>query len=192
MIFIEKVHVIDISELLKNKKPFTRNISLDLVISVGYIIDFSEWAEPERVIDPDLDVKIELSLDGRMLYSGPVTHESLHIHHEFEDQSEDTKHQLAMSVSGLGRIIKIDDDTEAAIALRLHDIWLENLPIDAILHDHGLYKTSDGEDQVPGTIYGKNGDLSFSFSSPVYRWLLSNDSKLMRSMFGDDRYRKIQ
>ena len=58
--------------------------------------------------------------------------------------------------------------------LNIDEIKLDDIPLGYLLHQNSTYLTDDGKDVKNCVNLGWNGTWSFSFTVPVYIWLLEN------------------
>jgi hypothetical protein len=99
--------------------------------------------------------------------------------HEFDDKIEQT-HEIKITISGKKpEHTKIDSQGNIVsdVLLKLNNFALDGICIDPLMYDIFDYHhdRNGSREPIVDQFYGDagcNGDLIFSFSTPVYLWLL--------------------
>lgn len=166
-------------------KPITIDTaSLDITISAGVVIDYSTWVSAKDHVayfgtnlpSHHNGLGLSILLDGAVLFDGAVGTESVTIHHDFEDSKINCAHVLEIVFSGLGEDCNhLLHGKETFSMFRIDSIAIENLPMQFVLENLGKYYHDD-KISVASKYIGFNGRCVLEFQTPIYQWLLSNDS----------------
>lgn len=122
---------------------------------------------------------IEAKFDGKTIWQDQIKDSSTVSHEFFEDNRQ---HTLSIIMSGkthehtkLNPTNEIIQDSCVKISeFKLNDIELDYAFYENCVYTHDLNGTgSIMQEKFFGTL-GCNGTVTFSFSSPVYLWLLEN------------------
>ena len=130
--------------------------------------------------DAECPMGVEIWLDDAVLLRHNHVQEKITFSHDISD--DDGEHKLRVVISGktsghtqvdeAGNIVK--DATLQISNVVIDDIDVNQLFLEKCVYTHNFNDTqSEIQDTFHG-VAGCNGTISFSFSTPIYLWLLEN------------------
>ena len=159
---------------IPGKIDYIKTGKLKVSLSTGHMINFDHW------ILSEYKCMINLQLNDVVLYQGPVV-KHLIIDHDFLD-IKDGSYNLQIELE------EIADGFEsymgwASPMLHIQGIWIEGIDLQMIMEDHGKCFFPDCPDIiVPSQHMGNIGTQNLVFTTPIYRWLLSHDKYIAKSL----------
>ena len=127
------------------------------------------------------DLRLQVRLDGQIIWDGQPGPEIQTITHDFDDSTEQ-EHVLALHMSGKRPDHTVLDPTGSILQDRC--IKIENFSFDGIALGHMFTEVTEYHHDHNGTTdfvtdrfydtMGCNGRVELRFSTPVYLWLLEN------------------
>lgn len=130
--------------------------------------------------DDSCPFAVEIVLDNTVLLKNDHVQQKIAFAHDMDDS--DGGHELKIEISGKptdytkldeqGNIVK--DATLLISNVTIDDLDVHQLFLDTCVYKHDFNGT---QPEITDTFYGAagcNGTISFSFSTPMYLWLLEN------------------
>lgn len=156
------------------KQVQTPTWNLSVTITAGTMQN-NVWA-PLTDFSPLLgsNMNVQIWWGSQCLTDQAITHGSINLSHDLADQGPN-RQDLKIVLAG-----KSSTGPDADIMLRL-DIAVENLSIMSVLSNHGQYVVDHtGEIKIPGEYLGENGTVTLNIYTPIYVWLVQNQTAIQQ------------
>jgi hypothetical protein len=159
-------------------------VSIKIEFSAGTMIDYTTWipAAEHKLYYGNLfeisfdNLIVQIILNDQILFEQPVGTKVTVFEYKMLDSDELQLKELKIKLVGISHEHhqNITNKGDAAVMLRIHNIWLEDLNLRQAIEDLGkcVYDSTPTVVGIPSEFMGQNGHQLLEFTTPVYRWLL--------------------
>lgn len=175
----------------RNKPAVSRPVDLRLTLSLGYMLNGTDWYSQEQYnlltdVDPIPweDIHVVATLDQQQIFKSTVNNVE-EISCTFQDTQQEQTHQLTLEITGIGDLHRPRWPTGqyGSAMLKITNICIENINLQHAVPTLGQYLLQDGTVNFANELVGNNGSYLLSFTTPIYSWLIQHSALILNKKY---------